>query len=69
MYRIKYTVSGFSALWSDPTIRGNTEPLEYHSYEMAEQEIEFLSLQYANEGYTFTIINKHEGEQHEQVHQ
>ncbi len=57
MYRITYTVGGFSASWCDPTIRGNTEPMEYHSYEMAEKEIEFLSLQYAAEGYTFTITN------------
>jgi hypothetical protein len=55
MYCIRYTVDKETAIWCDPNIRGNREPMEYHIKAHAEQECEFLNRQYCGEGFHFTV--------------
>lgn len=57
MYCIRYTVDNETALWCDINIRGNREPMIFTERDHADKECEFLSIQYANEGFHFTVAN------------
>jgi len=55
MFCIRYTVDGESGVWIDSNIRGNREPMLFHSKDYANLECERLCNQYNNEGYKFFV--------------
>ena len=55
VYCIKFKVGDYTGSWCDPSIRGNVEPLTYHSESNAAIECAMLNCQYNNEGYSFWV--------------